>query len=165
MIKISERYVACDECPMIWGLERQLKLAEKYGTEPQLEYCGCDKTGDGKFYCYGFCEDAFVDVPTDRTHGKRKTGRAYRRNRTRHKDKRKRKIIATCGYKPTIGYVDYDLVDGKWIEVGNHIKYPKNSNAQKYLKRISNKKVRKFRGDISSGNAYRRIFDYRWELY
>lgn len=165
MIRISWKYFACDECPMIWGLERQLELAEKYETEPQLEYCGCDKTGDGKFYCYGFCEDASIELVAKKNVGKRKTGRAYRRSCKNRKDKRKRNIIATGGYKPTIGYIDYDLIDGRWVEVGNHVKYPKNSNAQRFLKKQSNKKVRKFHGDISNGNAYRRLFDYWWELY
>ena len=165
MINISGNYFACDECPMIWGLERQLELAERYRTEPQLEYCGCDKTGDGKFYCYGFCEDAFIECEHPKKSGKRKTGRAYRRNRARHKDRRRRKIISLGGYKPIVGYIDYDFVDGKWMETGNHIKYPRNSNAQRFLKRISNKKVRRFNGDISNGNSYRKLFDYWWELY
>lgn len=161
MIKISGEYFACDECPLIWGLERQLELPEKYGTELQLKYCGCDKTGDGKLYCCGFCEDAFCKyIPK-----KRITGRAYRRSQAKHKDKRRRNIIATGGYNPTIGYIDYSFVDGKWVEVGNHIKYPKNSNAQRFLKKQSNKKARRFRGNISNGNAYRRLFDYWWALY
>lgn len=165
MINMYGRHFVCDECPMIWGLERQLKLAERHGTEPQLEYCWCDKTGDGKFYCYGLCEDAFDDYTTKKTFGKRKTGMAYRRNRTKYKDERKRNIIATGGYNPAIGYIDYDFVDGKRVEVGNHIKYPKNSNAQRFLKKQSNRKVRRFRGEISSGNSYRKLFDYWWELY
>lgn len=155
----------CDECPMIWGLEIRLELAEEYGTEPQLEYCGCDKTGDGKFYIYGFCEDAFCAYPTEKKIGRRQTGRAYRRYQAKKKDKRKRNIIDRGGYKPMIGYIEYGFVDGKWEQVGNHIKYPRNSNRQQYLKRQSNKKVRRYKGKIPNGSAYRKLFDYWWELY
>lgn len=140
MISASGKQFTCDEFPMIWGLERQLALAEEYGTKPQLEYCGCGKTGDGKVYCYGFCEDAFAKNSTKKQTGKRKTGRAYRRNHTRHKKARRRAIVASGGCTPTIGYADYGFVDGKWVETGNHIKCPKQVEQAEILKKISNKK-------------------------
>lgn len=28
MIEINGRYFACDECPIVWGLERQIELSE-----------------------------------------------------------------------------------------------------------------------------------------
>lgn len=160
MIEINGRYFTCDECPIIWGLERQIELAKKYGTEPQIEYCGCDKTGDGKFYVYGFCSDALNTHSETKQAGRRKTGRAYRRQQAKKKDKRLRDIIASSGYKPMIGYIEYDFVDGTWKEVGNHIKYPRNSNAQRFLKRQSNKKVRRHKETIPKGNSYRKLFDY-----
>lgn len=165
MIEINERHFTCDECPIIWGLERQLELAEKYGTEPQFEYCGCDKTGDGKFYACGFCSDAFDAQPKRKKHGRRRSGIAYRRSQKKKKDKRLRNIISSGGYKPMIGYIDYGFVDGVWQEVGNHIKYPRNSNAQRFLKRQSNKRVRRYTGNIPKGNSYRKLLDYWWELY
>lgn len=165
MFEYGEMCCICDECPMIWGLEVRIELSEKYGTEPQLEYCGCDKTGDGKFCIYGFCGDAFCARTAEKRTGKRQTGRAYRRYQAKQKDKRKRNIIDCGGYKPMIGYIEYDFVNGKWEQVGNHIKYPRNSNRQRYLKRQSNKKVRRHVGEIPNGNAYRKLFDYWWELY
>lgn len=35
----------------------------------------------------------------------------------------------------------------------------------KYLKRLSNKAVRKYKGVISGKGGYKRLFDYWWELY
>ena len=165
MLEFNGMSCICDECPMIWGIERQIDLSDKYGTEFKLEYCGCDKTGDGKFYVYGFCEDAFIERPTAIAKGKRRTGRAYRRYQRKLKDARRKDIIRGAGYNPTVGYIEYDYVDGVWMEVGNHIKYPRNSNAQRLLKRLSNKQVRKYTGIIPKGNSYRKIFDYWWELY
>lgn len=35
----------------------------------------------------------------------------------------------------------------------------------KYLKKLSNKKVRKYDGEISGKGGYKKLFDYWWELY
>lgn len=93
--------------------------------------------------------------------------RSYRREMKLEKDKRLRKIINECTryrYAPHIGYIDWDYVDGVWQPVGKYIKYPKNSVKQKFLKRQSNRKVR--RSDISTkGNGYRKCSEYWWIMY
>ena len=35
----------------------------------------------------------------------------------------------------------------------------------KYLKRLSNRKIRKYKGEISGKGWYKKLFDYWWELY
>lgn len=35
----------------------------------------------------------------------------------------------------------------------------------KYLKKLSNKKIRKYKGEINGKGGYKRLFDYWWELY
>lgn len=96
--------------------------------------------------------------------GHRKTGRAYRRLMKKHKKDRLMKIIQSVGYNPAAGYVEWDEVDGKWQPVGKYIKYPKNSNMQRYLKRQSSKKAR--RSDLPlKGNEYRKHSEYWWILY
>lgn len=72
--------------------------------------------------------------------------------------------IMTYGYKPGIGYTEWGWKDGVCQPIGNYIKYPKNSNRQTFLKTYSNRKVRRYKGDIHNGNSYRRHFDYAWEL-
>lgn len=74
------------------------------------------------------------------------------------------RIISYSGYKPHIGYIDWGRVNGVWQPVGKHIKYPKNSNAQRYWKRHSNKIIRR-RNETYRGNQYRKCFDYWWTLY
>ena len=89
--------------------------------------------------------------------------RNYRRAMARHKKKRLMKIINTGRYNPARGYVDWGMVDGQWKPIGNHIKYPKNSNMQRLYKRHSNRVVR--RNELGEkGNGYRKHFDYRWTL-
>ena len=96
--------------------------------------------------------------------GKRRTGRAYRRKMERRHRKELRWIILNCGYRPNIGHIDWAWVDGVWEPVGNHIKYPRDSKAQHYWKRHSNKIIRR-RKEAGQGSWYRKCFDYRWTLY
>lgn len=97
-------------------------------------------------------------------HGKRKTGKTYRRKMARQKFKKK-KEIGTYIYHAC--WVDWDEVDGKWMPVGKYIKYPHNSEQRNYFKRYSNRKVRRMKYDDipTKGNGYRRQFDYWWTLY
>ena len=95
---------------------------------------------------------------------KRQPGRAYRRMMNERKCKRLFKII-THGYRPHAGYVDGSHVDGKWIPTGKYIKYPKSSNCQRWCKKASSARVRKYMALPKKGNSYRWIFDNRWMLY
>jgi hypothetical protein len=106
---------------------------------------------------------ALQDIPQGRESGQRKRDRAYRREmRIRH-NRRLTRIIHSCPYKLHKGYVEWGLADGRWQPVGRYIKYPKNSNAQRYWKRQSNKAVRR-RKEIFPGNQYRKCFEYWWML-
>ena len=97
--------------------------------------------------------------------GHRKSGRCYRRMMNRHKDQRLRNIIRReRWYYPYRGYIEWDFVDGVLRETGKYIKYPKNSNRQQYLKKLSSRRVRHSTYLPSKGNGYRRVFDYWWEL-
>lgn len=165
MLEFGDRKIVCDECPVICGLERQIKIANKYGMKPQIEYCRCNKTGNGEFYIHGFCSEAFENEAKAPHNNPRQTGRAYRRTQARRKDKKRRQIIERYAYRPNIGYLKHNFVNGEWKVVGSHIQYPNGSNRQKFLKRESNKKVRRYTKSISSGGGYRKLFDYWWNLY
>ena len=73
--------------------------------------------------------------------------------------------IVTHGYRPYAGYVDWSYVDGQWMPTGKYIKYPKNSNCQRWCKKASSARVRKYMDLPNKGNSYRRVFDYWWTLY
>ncbi len=40
----------------------------------------------------------------------------------------------------------------------------RSNNRYKLYKRVSNKKVRNYKGDISNGGAYKKVFDYWWSV-
>ena len=163
MIEFGGQYFACEECPICEGIDYRLRIAHEGGYPPQLEYCGCDKI-QTEFLFSGYCEDAFRPKEHKAKKGKRKTGLAFRRAMKQKHTTRRMKALSYGHYKPTVGYVDWDYVDGRFIQVGKYIKYPKNSNAERYWKRHSNRIIR-IRNELYQGNQYRKCFDYWWTLY
>lgn len=156
-------YFACDECGICEQLGRRLRCAEETGTELQFDHCSCDKI-DNEFFLGGYCEDAFVEKAIKKSKGRRKTGRAYRRKMhkkhiQKHRDRHEfvRIYGAPC--------LNWGYVDGEYVMIGNHIDHPQNSKTKVLYKRVSNKKIRRHKGDLPKGNGYRRLFDYWWTLY
>lgn len=94
----------------------------------------------------------------------RNRGIAYRRKTRRQKFNRLYKIV-TGSYIPHAGYVDWSLVGDKFVPTGKYIKYQKNSNRQKGLKRETSRRMRSFSDLPRKGNYYRKLLDYWWELY
>ena len=94
----------------------------------------------------------------------RRTGSAYRREmRIRKNDALMR--IVTRRYVPHAGYIDYGFDGNTLLHSGKYIKYPKNSNCQRWMKRETSRKFRNCQDLPRKGNYYRRLFDYWWTLY
>ena len=91
-------------------------------------------------------------------------GKAYRRDMEAKNDRRLRKIITECRGTPSVGCIEREWVDGVLQPVGDHIRYPKNSNIQKYLKRQSRCKVRRS-APFQNGNSYRKCIEYKWQFW
>ena len=93
----------------------------------------------------------------------RRTGRAYRREMRARKEQRLLRQI-TRAYMPHAGYVDCDFPGGDLLQSGFYIKYPKDSRAQRYLKRRTSHRAG--RAELpAKGNAYRKLAEYWWDLY
>lgn len=87
--------------------------------------------------------------------GRRKTGTAYRRAmKAKHRSQRMQ-ILNGGGYMPWVGFIDH--------RTGKYIKLPSNSNAQRYLKRMSNKSIRRS-DEVYRGGAYKKQYEYWWNL-
>ena len=94
----------------------------------------------------------------------RRTGSAYRREmRIRKNDALMRIVIRR--YVPHAGYIDYGFDGDTLLHSGKYIKYPKNSNCQRWMKRETSRKSRNCRDLPRKGNYYRRLFDYWLTLY
>ena len=96
---------------------------------------------------------------------KRRTSRQYRRRKGQEKSDRRLAIVQLSGYAPHRGYVDWGFEGRTLLHTGKYIKYPKNSKCQRWLKRVSSKKVRSCPCLPRKGNGYRKVFDYWWSLY
>ena len=124
--------------------------------------CVCEESEWDNYLEYNteYCDDDIFDEEYSTQKPFRRTGRAYRR-RKRFQKCAKRLRIIDYGYNPSVGYIKYGLVDGEYRKIGNHIQYPKNSNAQRYWKNQANRRVRRYKGEIDCGNSYRKYFSDR----
>lgn len=80
------------------------------------------------------------------------------------KKNRRIKIAIDYSRMSRVGSIECKVIDGVWQPTGTHIKYPKNSNIQKYLKRQSRRKVRRSE-PFPNGNSYRKCMEYHWEFW
>ncbi|MDD3231425.1 MAG: hypothetical protein PHE09_19765 [Oscillospiraceae bacterium] len=94
----------------------------------------------------------------------RRTGRDYRRQRHIRKNDELMRIV-TRAYVPHAGYIDWGFIGETLLHSGKYIKYPKNSNCQKWIKRETSRRIRNCQYVPRKGNFYRRLFDYWWTLY
>ena len=99
------------------------------------------------------------------THQKEKCRRRNRRINKICKNDALLQIINYGGYAPHRGYIDWGFDGRTLLHTGKYIKYPKNSNCQKWMKRETGRRVRNCRDIPTKGNYYRRLFDYWWTLY
>lgn len=95
---------------------------------------------------------------------KRRRDRLHRRTAKARKDDRLLQIV-TRYYMPHAGYVDWDFDGRTLLHSGKYIKYQKNSNCQRWMKRLTSKRARRHIDFFGKGNQYRRLFDYWGTLY
>lgn len=106
-----------------------------------------------------------LEKPEKAPNSQCQTGWQYRHRKGQEKSDRLLSIVQLSGYAPHRGYVDWNFEGKTLLHTGFYIKYPKNSKRQHWLKRASSKKVRTCPYLPQKGNGYRKVFDYRWELY
>ena len=68
-------------------------------------------------------------------------------------------------YAPHVGYIDWGFDGQTLLHSGKYIKYPKNSNCQRWIKKETSHRMRHCPDAPRKGNYYRRLFDYWWTLY
>lgn len=98
-------------------------------------------------------------------HQRQKARRRLRRGTSIRKADRLLRIINYGGYAPHRGYIDWGFSGRTLLHTGKYIKYPKNSNCQRWIKRETSLRIRRCRDVPAKGNYYRRLFDYWWTLY
>ena len=156
------------------------------------QFIWCDKVG-GKVYWAGCCEDAYTTGGSEgksrrKSNKKRKRSNSqmqvdyqaqadYQSNRGKRGIKRERDLKykrhleslakQKKGYYTPVAYLDKVWVDGYGL-VENPKPYYKRyyrGKCSKYFKRYSNKKIRRYKGEIGNGFQCHRLFDFWWELW
>lgn len=149
---------------------QRLSLWDWYGEYPDEDranqseqFVWCDKVG-GKVYSFGHCSDWYEqDEENYKNHSKKK--RINKRERYLKHQNHLRYLYETVGgYYPT----PVRYVDEIWIKGIGYIKNPKpyyqrlyRGKKSKYLKQLSNRKIRKYKGELHNGYQHvHKIFDW-----
>lgn len=101
-----------------------------------------------------------VENESSEAHLRSKNRRRLRRVRDIQKSDRLLRIINYDGYAPHRGYIDWGFDGRTLLHTDKYIKYPKNSNCQRWIKRDSSRRIRNCWDAPAKGNFYRRLFDY-----
>lgn len=127
------------------------------------QFLWCDKVG-GKVYCFGHCTDAYSDTSKHKSYSPKKK-RDKRERDLKYKNRLKSLVEKTSNNLPSAIYVNE-----KRIKVYEYTKYSKpyykriyRRKRSKYLKRQSNKAIRRYNGELHNGWMCHKLFDFWWE--
>lgn len=126
------------------------------------QFLWCDKVG-GKVCCFGRCTDVYSDIPKHENHFKKKK-RNKRERDLKYKSYIKR-MYKINPYFP-VCYRDKLLVhdDYKLEFINNPNPYYERiywGRRHKRLKRQSNRKIRRYKGELHNGRYYCRLYDFK----
>ena len=128
------------------------------GDRQQYFYCDeCPVLECLEHHDYCRCEDGWIDIPNTYTGRSKETDHSRRRELTKKKLKNKRESLsAYCRWGDELS--DYSNPKTAYIRRRH------GSDTTTYFKRISNRKIRREKGFLYNGNAYRKVFDYWWNV-
>lgn len=133
------------------------------------QFLWCDKVG-GKVYWAYKCTDAYdnnSDISKQINHSKQKR-RNKRERDQKYKDHLKFLAEYPSGYPSPAIYRDKIFIHGQGY-VENPKPYYKRyyrEKRAKYIKRMSNKKIRRYKSDVpKKGNWCHKLYDFWWEMY
>ena len=116
---------------------------------------------DGVINNYGCCERSEPIVSKSYRNPRSLSG--YKR-KVKYKQYLERLADEARGYPCGAYRVSYD---GSYTDDPDdtlYIRREYRGQRSAYIKNRSNRKIRRYNGDISSGGGYKKIFDYWWEL-
>jgi hypothetical protein len=155
----------CFTCPLGKDQYEKYDIAEgDHSYDKEIAYSiWCDKIGS-KCGWYGYCEDAFEE--DNIIHNKVNKKRSSKRTR-REKYHNHLMHLNKIAYDPTPAmhieekwdkeirdYIPVDKPYYKRCYKGNH-----KGNAFNYYKKYSNKRVRRYIGQLNNGGSYKKVFD------
>ena len=136
-----------------------------YDSNPTEEYVWCDKVG-GKTSWYGFCSDlSQLDNSNKKKSRKKRINKWERKQKYRNHLKKLHKnvghyYLAPVWYKDKICIHGHDYVDNQ----KPYYKRLYRRRISPYLKMWSNRKIRRYKGELHKGAQCFKLYDFWWEL-
>ncbi len=149
----------CATCP--YGKDN---FERRTSYDPYNTNCWCDKVG-GKTYLWGYCDDVYSDTVKSKTYSKKKT--STKRERA-IKYKSHLKYLSEISNYPKPAYYIDEIKVKRYHYTENLKPYYKRcyrDEASPYLKKASNRKIRRYKGELQNGWYCHRLFDFWWEMY
>ena len=155
----------CRNCP--YGIDDYTSRIEMYKTvygeypgekraNESEQFVWCNKVG-GKVYTYGHCSEWYEqDEENYKNHSKKE--RINKRERyLKHQNHLKYLERVACKYPPAVEYVENPKPYYKrWYR----------DKSSSYLKRQSNKAIRRYKGELHNGyQQIHKVFDFWWGYY
>lgn len=101
-----------------------------------------------------------------RIHSKKKRG--YKRRQYMRYQRHLKQLWRIARYPYPVLYVDEICINGKYCDrkVPYYRKESENHGGigRRFCKKMSNKRIRHYKGEISKGGNYRKIYDYQWMI-
>lgn len=154
----------CRCCPYIREeFERKMGMCELLDDVEMS--CWCEKTG-GKLWMYGQCSDS-ITRKREQKQRSRKKKRTRRESDLKHKKRAKflgENLSAyPAPYYPVDKHGNYNREDIAYYK-RFYTSDGRNSSSH-YHKRLSNKRIRRYKGEIPNGRWCYKLYDYWWNLY
>lgn len=122
----------------------------------------CKKLGCTIYETGGCCESEVKNVR--KAYSRQRKLNGYKR-KIKYKNKMKHlaKITSNDWLAPVYPVGD----DGEWSTVDDAVYFRRDwrGSRSKIFKKVSNKKLRNYKGDIPKNGGYRKVFDLWWEIY
>lgn len=153
----------CKDCP--YGYE-DFEKYKSYIDEEDIENCvWCDKVG-GKVYYFGHCSDWYEQDKEKHNNYSKKKRMNKRERYLRHQNHLKHLEKTAVSYPPAVIYIN--KIQNRR---GNYRENPKpyykriyRGKRSSYLKRQSNRKIRRYKGELHNGYQHiHKIYDFWWE--
>lgn len=158
--------MSCKNCP--YGEEDFIKLDKfniEYSDDELEDYIWCDKVG-GKISWYGRCCEDNPVILCCKKHSNKKR-RNKRERYIRHQKHLKHLAEDTSGCPTPAYYVDEIWIRG-YGYVENQKPYYKRiyrGQRSKYIKKLSNRKIRRYQDDLAKGYMCHKLYDFWNEMY
>ena len=161
----------CKHCPYIIDeFDKHKFFFSNLNDDEIEEMCWCDKVG-GKLYMCGQCSDSVQAIQNDKRSG---NSDLKRRNNSYEKDLRYKRKLKKLYQDTKNSYppISLPVNQNGYYDQHNPVYYKRfylskrgRVSITSYYKHQANKAVRRYKGDISKGCNYKKIFEYAWSVY